>query len=247
LRLNILVKRLLIVSTLDSNQPFGAFTRPFYLGQYLTNDFDVCQLGLNCSTVNYAPSISVGSRSLSSYIKAVQKSLNEFHPDIVYAQETLPSLAALIALTLTGQKKCSLVFDFHTFSAFEYWSRLSSVSNPFNEFLQLAKTYIAQGILVFSGNPIIAAGGSTPELIKQWYGIKPHHIYCIGNGVTEDLISTQSYTQPDPYNEVRPAKIVVIVAPKTFQFPTNDMSVSMTIDIAKCLESAKITLCCHRS
>lgn len=49
-------KRLLIVSTLDSSQPFGAFTRPFYLGQYLTEYFDVFQLGLDCSSVNYAPS-----------------------------------------------------------------------------------------------------------------------------------------------------------------------------------------------
>ncbi|MBF2066309.1 MAG: glycosyltransferase family 4 protein [Calothrix sp. C42_A2020_038] len=232
-----MAKRLLIVSTLDSNQPFGAFTRPFYLGQYLINYFDICQVGLNCSSVNYAPSISIGSRSLKSYIQAIQKSVKEFQPDIVYAQETLPGLAALIALTLTKPQNCSLVFDFHTFSAFEYWSRLSSVANPFKEFLQLVKTYIAQGTLVLSGHPIIAAGGSTPELIKQWYGVTPRHIHCIGNGVTEELLNSQFCLQPDPYSALRPAKIAVVVAPKTFQFPTNDMSVSMTIDIARCLEN----------
>jgi glycosyltransferase involved in cell wall biosynthesis len=240
-------QRLLLVSTLDSNQPFGAFTRPFYLGQYLTKYFDVCQLGLNCSTVDYAPSVSVGSRSLSSYIKAIQKSIDEFQPDIVYAQETLPGLAALISLTIKKRKNCSLALDFHTFSAYEYWSRLFSVANPLNEFKQLVKTYLAQGVLIFSGNPIIAAGESTPKLVKQWYGCNPDNIYCVGNGVTEDFLNTENtkisdpfYVDPfyvDPFYKLRPAKIVVLVAPKTFQFPSNDMSVSMAIDVAKELEN----------
>ncbi|NMF63055.1 glycosyltransferase family 4 protein [Brasilonema octagenarum] len=230
-------KRLLLVSTLDSTQPFGAFTRPFYLGKYLVKYFDVCQLGLDCSAVNYAPSVSLGSRSLRSYIQAVQKCIEEFCPDIVYAQETLPGLAALIALPLIKQKKCSLVLDFHTFSAFEYWSRLSSVANPFKEFLQFIKTYIAQGVLTFSGNPIIAAGELTPQLISQWYGKKPHNIYCVGNGVAEDFLNAQLPLGIDLYKALRPAKIAVVVAPKTFQFPTNDMSVSMAIEVAKYLES----------
>jgi glycosyltransferase involved in cell wall biosynthesis len=230
-------KRLLIVSTLDSTQPFGAFTRPFYLGKYLLKYFEIYHLGLNCSAVDYAPSISIGSRSLNSYIKAVRKCIEDFRPDIVYAQETLPGLAALISLTFNKQTNCSLVLDFHTFSAFEYWSRLSSVANPFKEFLQLIKTYIAQGILIFSGNPIIAAGESTPQLIRQWYGKKSHKISCIGNGVTEDLIDVNEHSEIDPYRTLRPAKIVVVVAPKTFQFPSNDMSVSMTIEAAKYLEN----------
>jgi len=230
-------KRLLIVSNLDSSEPFGAFTRPFYLGQYLVKYFDVCQLGLNCSSVNYAPAISVGSRSLKSYIKAIQKSIDEFRPDIIYAQETLPSIAALIALKLKKNQNCSLVLDFHTFSAYEYWTRLSSVNNWFQELKQCIKTYFAQGILIFSGYPIIAAGESTPELISQWYGRTPKQISCIGNGVTEDLLNSHSLNDTDPYQQLRPAKIVVVVAPKTYGFPTNDMSVSMTIDIAKKLEN----------
>ncbi len=232
-------KRLVIVSTLDSNQPFGAFTRPFHLGEHLIKYFDVCQLGLECSAVNYAPSVSVRKRSLTSYIRAVQQCLNEFHPDIIYAQETLPALAALIALTLTRANKCSLVFDFHTFSAFEYWSRLSSVANPFNEFMQLIKTYIAQGLLVFYCNKIISAGQSTPDLIKQWYAKTSPNIHCVGNGVTENILNTEVICKTNPYETVIPAKIVVVVAPKTFQFPTNDMSVLMTIEIAKYLEKNK--------
>jgi glycosyltransferase involved in cell wall biosynthesis len=230
-------QRLLLVSTLDSNQPFGAFTRPFYLGQYLTKYFDVCQLGLNCSTVDYAPSVSVGSRSLSSYIKAIQKSIDEFQPDIIYAQETLPGLAALISLTIKKRKNCSLALDFHTFSAYEYWSRLFSVANPLNEFKQLVKTYLAQGVLIFSGNPIIAAGESTPKLVKQWYGYNSNNIHCIGNGVTEDFLNMEITEDSDPFEKLRPAKVVVLVAPKTFQFPSNDMSVSMAIDVARNLES----------
>jgi len=228
--------RLLIVSTLDSSQPFGAFTRPFYLGMYLAQHFEVCQLGLNCSAVDYAPSISVGSRSLRSYVQAVQQCIAEFRPDVVYAQETLPGLAALISLVLKKQEKCQLVFDFHTLSAFEYWTRLPSASNKLKEFSQFVKTYIAQGTLVFADKPIIAASQSTIELIPKWYCTEPRRIYCVGNGVTEDLLNAPSFPQPDPYHQLRPAKIVVVIAPKTFSFPTNDMSVSMTLQVARHLE-----------
>ncbi|MEH1765322.1 glycosyltransferase family 4 protein [Nostoc sp.] len=230
-------KRLLIVSTLDSSQPFGAFTRPFYLGQYLVEYFDVFQLGLNCSSVDYAPSFSIESRGLKSYIQAIEKCIDEFCPDIVYAQETLPGLAALISLKLRKRSTSSLVLDFHTFSAYEYWMRLFSVANPLKELAQCIKTYIAQGILIFSGSPIIAAGGSIPKLISQWYGRIPQQIYCVGNGVTEDLLNTERFPDKDPYQAFRPAKIVVLIAPKTFQFPTNDMSVSMAIEVAKSLEN----------
>ncbi|MEH1835695.1 MAG: glycosyltransferase family 4 protein [Nostoc sp.] len=232
-----MAKRLLIVSTLDSSKPFGAFTRPFYLGQYLTEYFDVFQLGLDCSSVNYAPSVSIGSRSLKSYIQTIEKCIDEFCPDIVYAQETLPGLAALISLKFRKHSNYSLVLDFHTFSAYEYWMRLFSVDNPFKELAQCIKTYIAQGILIFSGSPIIAAGESIPKLISQWYGKTPQQIYCIGNGVTEDLLNTKDFPNQDPYQAFRPAKIVILIAPKTFQFPTNDMSVSMTIEIAKYLKN----------
>jgi glycosyltransferase involved in cell wall biosynthesis len=230
-------QRLLLVSTLDSSQPFGAFTRPFYLGQHLSKKFEVYQLGIDCSAVDYTAFQSIGSRSLKMYIKSVMKQIDEFRPNLIYAQETLPGLASLVAFTLKRRKNCTLVFDFHTFSAFEYWSRLSSVANPFKEFLQLIKTYIAQGLLIFSGNPIIAAGESTPVLISQWYGRTSRNIYCIGNGVTEEFLNSQTLVSPDPYAKLRPAKIAVLVAPKTFQFPSNDMSVSMAVDIAKHLES----------
>ncbi|MEM6399196.1 MAG: glycosyltransferase [Cyanobacteria bacterium P01_D01_bin.116] len=231
-------KRLLIISNLDSSEPFGAFTRPFYLGQYLSEHFDVCQLGLDCSSVDYAPSISVGSRSLKSYIKSIKKCIDEFRPDIIYAQETLPSIAALATLKLKKSQNCPLVLDFHTFSAYEYWTRLSSVNNWFQELRQFIKTYIAQGILVFSGHPIIAAGESTPKLISQWYRKTHQQICCVGNGVTEDFLHNDSLDDTDPYQKLRPSKIVVVVAPKTYGFPTNDMSVSMTIDIAKKLENS---------
>lgn len=228
--------RLLMVSTLDSSQPFGAFTRPFYLGRYLSEYFEVCQLGLNCSAVDYAQSVSVGSRNLRSYIRAIQTCITEFRPDVVYAQETLPGLAALISLVLRRQEKCRLVFDFHTLSPFEYWTRLPSAPNPSKEFVQFIKTYIAQGILIFANKSIIAASESTTQLIPKWYRTVPRRIYCVGNGVTDDLLKAPSTAKSDPYHQLRPAKIAVVIAPKTFQFPTNDMSVSMTIQVARHLE-----------
>ena len=233
-----MTKRLLIISTLDSNEPFGAFTRPFYLGMYLSKYFQVCQLGLDCSAVDYAESISLKKRSLTGYIKAIEKCIVEFHPDIVYAQETLPGLAAWFVFTFKKPEKCRLVFDFHTLSAFEYKTRLTSASNRFNEFKQLIKTYIAQGVLINANKPIIAASQSIIDLVAKWYKRSPKQIYCVSNGVANDLLDV-SIAQTDPYKQLRPAKIVAVVAPKTFSFPTNDMSVSLTLQIAKYLESSQ--------
>ena len=228
--------RLLIVSTLDSQEPFGAFTRPFYLGMYLSRQFEVCQLGMDCSAVDYTQSISIGSRSLKSYIQALQKAIAEFKPDVVYAQETLPATAALIVFTRKPQQ-CRLIFDFHTLSAFEYWTRLSTAKDKSTELKQFIKTYLAQGTLIFSGKPIIAASQSIVEMIPRWYKKQPRNIISVGNGVSEDLLNINSLELANPHTQLQPAKIVTVIAPKTFSFPTNDMSVEMTIEIARCLES----------
>jgi glycosyltransferase involved in cell wall biosynthesis len=232
-----LTTRVLIVSTLDSQEPFGAFTRPFYLGMYLARQFEVYQLGINCTAVDYAQSISIGSRSIKSYLKAIQKAIKEFQPDVVYAQETLPGIAAWLTFSLKKPKKCRLVCDFHTLSAFEYGTRLASAPNRLNQLSQLIKTYIAQGILINSGKPIIAASQSIIDLIPQWYKTLPSNIYCVSNGVADDLLNISPSDFVDPYQKTRPAKIVAVIAPKTFSFPTNDMSVAMTIKIARYLES----------
>lgn len=230
--------RLLITSTLDSNEPFGSFTRPFYLGKYLTQHFEVCQLGLDCSAVNYAPSVSVGSRNLRSYIQAMQTCINDFNPDIIYAQQNLSGIASLVALTLQRQKKCSLVFDFHSVPAFEHWTLLPYVSSRTKQLAQFLKAYIAQGALILANKSIIVASESNTEIIAQWYRTKPHNIYCVSNGVADDVLEmTNTSTGFDPYDHLRPAKIVLVVAPKVFGFPSNDLSVSMTVEVAKYLET----------
>ncbi len=234
--------RLLLVSTLDSQEPFGAFTRPFYLGQYLSAYFEVCQLGLDCSAVEYSQSVSVGSRSLSAYIQAIETCCQTFQPNLIYAQETLPSIAALIAVVVKKTVRCPLIFDFHTLSAFEYWTRLNSAPNRGQELKQLIKTYIAQGVLIFSGKTLIVAGEPILKLIPKWYKTTPRKIYSIGNGVPEDLITAFQLKPPDPYPQFRPAKIAVVIAPKTFQFPSNDMSVEMTIQIARKLEKSQVNV-----
>ena len=227
--------RLLIVSTLDSDEPFGAYTRPFYLGMYLAQHFEVCQLGLNCSNVDYARTVSVNQRNLGTYVKAVKEQISTFRPDIIYAQETLPGTAALLACQFGFQKQPALVFDFHTLSANEYWTRLSTSKDRLKEFKQFMKTYIAQGVLVASGKPIVAAGTPVVQGIQDWYGIHSDRIHCVKNGVPEDLLAVSNDIE-DPFGPLRPAKIVVAIAPKTFQFPSNDMSADMTVDIAKQLE-----------
>ncbi|NEP19043.1 MAG: glycosyltransferase family 4 protein [Leptolyngbya sp. SIO4C1] len=232
--------RLLIVSTLDSKEPFGAFTRPFYLGLYLSKQFDVCQLGLDCSAVHYGKAVSVGSRGLGAYLRALRQCVADFQPDIIYAQETLPGVAALLASKLGFAQRPALVFDFHTLSAFEYWTRLPAAPNRLQALKQLTKTYVAQGSLVLSGRPIIAAGTPVAEGIAAWYGVSHPRVHSVGNGVPEDLLTFAG--ADDPYQRLRPAKVAAVIAPKTFQFPSNDMSVDMTVAIAKRLAAHKETI-----
>jgi hypothetical protein len=237
--------RLLIVSTLDSQEPFGAFTRPFYLGMYLARQFEVYQLGIDCSAVDYARSQSIGSRSLRAYLQAIQKALEEFQPDVVYAQETLPGIAAWLTFVRKKTRKWRLMFDFHTLSAFEYGTRLNSAPNRLNQFTQLIKTYIAQGILIKANKPIIVASQSIIDLIPKWYKTLPSQLYSVSNGVADDLLDISTTDFVDPYLKLRsvststdrPTKIVAVIAPKTFSFPTNDMSVTMTLQIARYLQS----------
>lgn len=226
--------RLLIVSNLDSKHPFGAFTRPFFLGYHLTEHFELCQIGFDCSAVNYATSRSVKSRGLWSYIREIKECLKDFDPDIIYAHESLPGLAALISLMFS--KKRRLVFDFHTFSPFEYWTRLPFSTHPWMELWNFFKTYLVQGILVFSGNPIIVADSTTIQLIRKWYGVSPRKIFPANNGIAQDLLELAKYSAPNPYLALGKVKIAAVVAPKTFQFPSNDMSVEMTIKLAREME-----------
>jgi glycosyltransferase involved in cell wall biosynthesis len=228
--------RVLLVSTLDSKQPFGAFTRPFYLGMYLAKWFEVCQVGVDCSSVHYCDAISVGDRTLRAYIRTLKSAIAQFQPDIIYAQETLPGIAALIAA-----KNRKVVFDFHTLSAFEYWSRISSASNRLREVKQFIKTYIAQGCLIAANKLIIAASRDTIDMVPKWYHYKPA-MQFVGNGVPEDLVHAPISAIDDPYQSLRPKQIVVTVAPKSigYEFPSNDMSVEMTIDIAKRLQNSSI-------
>jgi glycosyltransferase involved in cell wall biosynthesis len=74
-------------------------------------------------------------------------------------------------------------------------------------------------------------------MIPQWYPIRSSKIYSVGNGVSEDLLQAPFVSTPDPYQHLRPAKIAVVIAPKTYQFPTNDMSVAMTIEVAIYLQN----------
>jgi glycosyltransferase involved in cell wall biosynthesis len=232
--------RLLIASTLDSSQPFGPFTRPFYLGMYLAKQFEVHQIGLDCSAVHYTTSTSVRSRRLNAYVQAIRQDIEDFSPDVVYAQETLPGIAAWLALSKLNKPKPALVFDFHTLSAFEYWKQFASASNKVQQLRQLVKTYIAQGALIASRRPVIAASRSIADLIPKWYPIAPADLHSVGNGVAEDLLNS-SHSAPslsDPFVALRPAKIVAVIAPRAadYSFPSNDMSVEMTLKIAEKLQ-----------
>ena len=58
--------RVLIVSNLDSDKPFGQFLRPFHLGRGLArHGLEVGNVGVDCSLVDFGPTWSTGTKSLA--------------------------------------------------------------------------------------------------------------------------------------------------------------------------------------
>src|SRR3954468_11254501 len=88
--------RVLIVSNLDSANPFGQFTRPFYLGEGLAEaGMAVGQLGVDATRVTYGPAWSTGTQSMSLLRRALRQAVAEFEPDVLYAHQNLPAVVAI--------------------------------------------------------------------------------------------------------------------------------------------------------
>ena len=89
--------RILIVSNMNASQPYGAWTRPYYLGEALSNYTEVVRLGFDTSDVTYAPAQSIRSKDIPAYLHAIRSAALDFKPDVIYCHETFPAMAAHLA------------------------------------------------------------------------------------------------------------------------------------------------------
>jgi hypothetical protein len=107
--------RVLVVSNLDSARPFGQFTRPFYLGREIARlGEEVANLGIDCERVDFGPTTEFDDLSVRSRVRAVRRAVREFRPDVLYAHQNAPALAALL-----GAEGVPVVADFHSVASIE--------------------------------------------------------------------------------------------------------------------------------
>ncbi len=223
--------RVLIVSNMDAAHPYGAWTRPYYIGQYLAEAHSVFQVGYNCAGVAYGNSISVGGKSIPAYIRAINRAIEEYCPDIIYAHETFPGIAASIASTGKPAGRFRLVLDFHAASAHEYLTMFNHYQNRFKALALFLKAYFPQRYLASRGQSIIAASPELKELVTRWYRVLDGNVHVIPNGTPPEYIEQAAHPR-NPYPErISP---VLVVAPKNMM--PNILSVRFVLEVAAMIE-----------
>ena len=185
--------RILIVSNMNASQPYGAWTRPYYLGEALSNYTEVVQLGFDTSDVTYAPARSIRSKDIPAYLRAIRSAALDFKPDVIYCHETFPAMAAHLAArldSLAGRRHPALVFDIHALHAAEYKAMLNYYRNSMQGLFLFAKSYYSQRLIARSGAPLIAASSELKTMLVDWYGIDQALIHVVPNGAPSAFITT---------------------------------------------------------
>ncbi|HEX2234048.1 MAG TPA: glycosyltransferase [Thermoleophilaceae bacterium] len=167
--------RVLIVSNLDSKKPFGQFGRPFYLGRGMAEDgFEVAHVGIDCSRVRYGPAWSTGAQSLRKIGRATAVARRAFRPDVIYAHQNLPGVAAL--LTSGG---VPVAADFHSLPSVE-WAQLAKAAptaTALRHRLAWLRAAAAERALASRAEGIVSAGpGLADEIVARYHPEHPPHV-----------------------------------------------------------------------
>jgi len=216
---------------MDATHPYGAWTRPYYLGRALAQTNDVFQVGFDCSDVTYGPSISVHTKTIPAYIRAIRQAKAEFEPDIVYAHETFPGVAAWLSSKLKPDSDDShLVLDFHAASAHEYKTMFNHYDSRIRALLLFTKSYWPQRFIAVRGGPIITASQELKSLVSDWYHVSEKWIHVVPNGAPLEFLDQEMYPS-SPYPEgIRTA---LAVAPNNMM--ANVLSVRFILQVAEAL------------
>ncbi len=213
--------KILVVSNMDSQQPYGNFTRPFYIGLELAKVADVYQIGYDCSRVKYSPSFSLFSHSVIRYMQAITRSVRQFKPDIIYSQENRPNLGSF--LYSLGDNRPISIYDFHSSPAYEYMLD--------GQRLKELRALLIEKALLLRKNIVTVAGENVREMLIKLYGKAfIHHCMVVPNGVPSHFLERER-AETSPYEEFQGKVFVLSVAPRNFA--SNIESVKFVIEIAK--------------
>ncbi|MBA2638129.1 MAG: glycosyltransferase family 4 protein [Solirubrobacterales bacterium] len=189
--------RVLLVSNLDSAQPFGQFLRPFHLGRGLAQLGDeVTSVGVDCSAVDFGPSWSTHAKSLRPLTGAVRRAARLHPPDVVYAHEARGGMAAILAGV-----GVPLVADFHAVPSMEWagYARAARGGQAARYRVSAARSALAERLMARRAQRVIAAGDEVAEDIVRLH--RPHAApEVIINGVGAGLLDGAA-TGTSPYDD----------------------------------------------
>lgn len=191
--------RILIVSNLDSNAPFGQFLRPFHLGRGLARTgAEVYNVGVDCRLVDFGPSWSTHAKSLKSYVHAARRAISEIRPDVVYGHEARGGAAAVLAAG-----GLPVAVDYHALPSLE-WARYARTAPRTRAALYLAAAARSAGgeqLMARRGDAIIAAGQELADDLQRLHRPRVAPV-VVPNGVSDDLLNASQMAQ-SPYTTGR--------------------------------------------
>jgi glycosyltransferase involved in cell wall biosynthesis len=188
--------RVLIVSNLDSERPFGQFVRPFCLGRGMARaGVEVAEVGVDCSRVDFGPAWSVGRQALGRLARATALARRTFRPDVIYAHQNTPGTAALVAAG-----GLPVAADFHSLPSVEWRSLAAAASGARSAGLRAkgARAAAVERLLARRSDLIVAAGQSLAEQIASRYGPVVETL-VVANGVDHELLDAPR-ADASPYN-----------------------------------------------
>lgn len=229
--------KVLIVSNLDSRQPYGQFLRPFHMGAGLTDaGAAVAYVGVDCSAVVDGTSWSTSSKSLRTIAKATRVAARRFLPDVVYGHEMRGAMAALI-----GAHRVPLVADFHSLPSVE-WNGYAQGQPPVEAAkyrLAGLRSATAERLIVRRAQRVVAAGDEVADELARRYSPRVAPL-IVGNGVADHLLQRPA-VQESPYG---PGKHAMTTIPAA-QSVSNARGLSFLARVADVLTEMQAELTIH--
>ena len=209
--------RLLIVSNLDSDRPFGQFLRPYHMGRGLArHGLEVGSVGVNCSRVDFGPTWSTGKKSLAQVARLAARAHRAFDPDVVYAHELRPATASIVAL-----RGVPVVADLHSLPSVEWRGYVAEASGRQAAVYRLAgfRASLSERLIAGRADRVIAAGANVAERFSELYRPDAAPVVVV-NGVDHDMLAAPTATA-SPYEGEHGDRHAVTTLPASVT-PSND-------------------------
>jgi glycosyltransferase involved in cell wall biosynthesis len=195
--------RVLVAANLDSQRPFGQFTRPFHLAAGLARaGVDVAVVGVDCERVDFGPAWSIGEQAARRMAGAIRTAERTFRPDVVYAHQNMPAAMALAVA------RAPVVADQHAVVSAEwavYATDAGGRAAVRCRVRQLQALAIERLLMRRADRVIAAADQVADELVRRHGGRRPQ---VVVNGAEPELLELAD-TPPRPAAYEAPGKHAV--------------------------------------